>query len=360
MLEACFTLSRGAFRLDAALTARPGETLVLVGPSGSGKSTTLEALAGLVHPAAGHIRLDGRTLYDGQRKINVPAHRRPIGYVFQDGALFPHLTVFENVAFGLRASHVRRAQIGPRVWAALERVGATALAQRRPASLSGGEKQRVALARALVLKPRLFLLDEPLSSLDPASRRHLQTVLQELLAETTAVTLLVTHHPLEAVTLADQIAVYERGRIVQQGDRRALLLEPRSAYVAEFIGINLWRGKLVQSAGGLWELRTESGEVRISQGDDTLTGLEEVFASIDPREVTLYTAPPTASAQNVLYGPIQTMTSEGPRQDRIRVEIASRPPVVAEVTVQAAQSLGLRVGEPIYASFKASAVRVYH
>ena len=242
MLEFRLASRLGAFALQVEAHARARSVLVVVGESGSGKSTLLRLLAGLAHPVRGRIAVDGETWFDSDRGVCVPARERAVGLVTQDYALFPHLTVAQNVAFGLQAQGLPARAIAPRVGAALERLGVTALAARRPGQLSGGQQQRVALARALVLEPRLLLLDEPLSALDVQSRRAIRAELRRLLEGLQCVTVYVTHQPSEALVFGDTIAVLEAGKLSQSGTRDDLMRRPRSAFAAEFLGVNLLRG----------------------------------------------------------------------------------------------------------------------
>ena len=236
MLEVSLACRRGAFRLEAEFRVADRETLVLAGESGAGKSTLLHLLAGLLPPDRGRIALDDSPWFDAMSGICWPAHRRPVGLVAQDYALFPHLSARDNVAFGLRASGLRASEVEPRVTAALDRFGLSALAPRRPGELSGGQRQRVALARALILEPRLLLLDEPLSALDLRTRRVVRGELRRLLAEIPCITVMVTHSPAEALAMGGRVAVLEAGRIVGIGTPGELRLESRSDYVAEFLG----------------------------------------------------------------------------------------------------------------------------
>ena len=236
MLEVSLGFRRGAFNLEAEFRVAERETLVLAGESGAGKSTLLHLLAGLLHPDRGRISVDGAAWFDANTALHRPAHVRPVGYVAQDYALFPHLSARENVAFGLRALGLSAAEIASRVAAALEQFALTEFANRRSGELSGGQRQRVALARALILEPRLLLLDEPLSALDLRTRRTVRGELKRLLAETPCITVLVTHSPAEALALGGRVAVLEAGRIVGVGTPEQLLRDSPSEYVAEFFG----------------------------------------------------------------------------------------------------------------------------
>jgi molybdate transport system ATP-binding protein len=236
VLEVAVAKRLGEFELALELEVPERSMLVVVGESGSGKSTLLRLLAGLTRPDRGHIRLDGESWFDGASSHHVPAPDRSVGFVAQDYALFPHLTVAGNVAFGLHAQGTERSEVRERVRRSLDRLGIAELEQRRSHELSGGQKQRVALARALVLEPRLLLLDEPLSALDVRTRRTVRGELRRLLEELPCVTLFVTHSPSEALALGGRIAVLEGGHILEEGSPEELLQHPHSEYVAEFLG----------------------------------------------------------------------------------------------------------------------------
>lgn len=212
------------------LDVQQGEFLTLLGPSGCGKTTTLNMIAGFLQLDAGAIHLEGRPV------DALPPFRRDIGLVFQDYALFPHMTVAENVAFGLRMRRVSRAEISSRVTAALDLVKLTGLGDRRPLAMSGGQRQRVALARALVINPKVLLLDEPLSNLDLKLRESMRLEITEVQRRTGVTTILVTHDQGEALVMSDRIAVMNRGRIEQVADARTIYERPATRFVAEFIG----------------------------------------------------------------------------------------------------------------------------
>jgi molybdate transport system ATP-binding protein len=240
------------FALDVAWTAGDG-VVVLFGPSGAGKSLTLQCLAGLVRPDAGRIVVDGRTFFDGAAGVHLPPQARRLGYVFQGYALFPHLTVAENVAFGLRdrSRGERRARAAP----VLERLGLGGLADRYPRELSGGQQQRVALGRALAPDPEVLLLDEPLSALDAPLRRQLREDLGRLIREWGKTVVLVTHDLAEAYQLGDRLVVYEAGRVVQAAPKDELLLRPASETVARLTGMrNIVRGTVVKASADRIEI----------------------------------------------------------------------------------------------------------
>src|SRR5438067_6474649 len=261
MLIATLDTHLNTFHLDLSFFAEADKTTVLLGESGAGKSTVLRLLAGLLHPEHGHISLNGITYFDSEQHIVVPPQERPFGYVFQDYVLFPHLNVFENVAFGLRAQHLPQSTIRHRVGKALEQVHLAGLDQRRATQLSGGQQQRVAIARALALQPRLLLLDEPLSALDVQTRREVRQELRHILADVGITTVLVTHHYLEALLFGHSILVLDHGQVIQQGSQRDLLERPRSAYVAELVGMNFFHGRVLScEAKRLCTIRVENGE----------------------------------------------------------------------------------------------------
>ncbi len=216
-LDAHLVVDRGGFRLDLRLAAAPGEVVALLGPNGAGKTTALRALAGLTPLTAGQLCLEGRELEDPARRLRIPPEARPVGVVFQDYLLFPHLTALDNVAFGPRCHGVPKAEARAQAADILARMGLEAHAGAKPRRLSGGQAQRVALARALAVRPRLLLLDEPLAALDARTRLDVRAGLRRHLAEFEAVAVLVTHDPLDAMVLADRLVVIEDGRVVQDG-----------------------------------------------------------------------------------------------------------------------------------------------
>ena len=241
------------FTLDVAWTAGDG-VAVLFGPSGAGKTLTLHGLAGLLRPDAGRIVVDGRVLFDAAAGIDVPPQARRVGYVFQGYALFPHLTVADNVAFGLR--DLPRARRAEKTREVLERLGLAEFAGRRPRELSGGQRQRVALARALAIDPALLLLDEPLSALDAPLRRALRDELRAILHDWGTAAVLVTHDFTEAYRLGDRIVVYDAGRVVQSAPRAELLWQPASEAVARIMDIpNVLHGTVVKATPDRIQLR---------------------------------------------------------------------------------------------------------
>ncbi len=364
-----------AFQLSLSLAARYGETTVLLGESGAGKSTILRIVAGLLKPQKGYVALGDIVYFDSQRGIHVPPQERPFGYVFQDYVLFPHLTVFENVAFGLQAQRMTRSFVRQRVGEALEQVRLTGLDRRRPAQLSGGQQQRVAVARALALQPQLLLLDEPLSALDVQTRREVRQELRRILAEVNVTTILVTHTYLEALLFGQHILVLERGKVLQQGGQRDLLEHPRSAYIAELIGVNFFQGCItryespgvcaIQLCAGTQTLELVATLREHGQTENMPAIGEGVYVVVEPRGITLYPTHPDSSARNTFRGEIVQIVRVGSAsldQGVVRVSLqfaAAMPPLTAEVTEASASRLHLHEGATVYATFKATDARAY-
>ena len=339
-------LQLGSLALDVEMHAADGETVAVLGPNGAGKTTLLRALAGLVPIDRGRIEVDGTVLDDGGR-VFTPPERRPIGVVFQDYLLFPHLTVLENVAFGLRSRGTGRGPARAAARAALDRVDLAALAREKPRALSGGQAQRVALARALATEPRLLLLDEPLAALDQSARGAVRRELRSHLATFRGVRLLVTHDPLDAAALADRLVILERGAIVQCGTFADVSARPRSSYVAELVGVNLLHGT---ARGDAVDLDTGATLVVPDAG----TGA--ALAVIHPHSVALHRDRPTGSPRNVSEGHVQSIELLG---DRVRVRVGGAVPLVAEVTPAALAELGLVEGARVWTAVKATEITVY-
>lgn len=344
---------RGAFEVRAAFEAAAGQTVALLGPNGSGKSTLVSCVAGLLPPTEGTIALDGMVLDDASGGAHVPPEERPIGVVFQDLLLFPHLSATENVAFSLRARGVARSEAHARAASLLERLGVAARAQARPRDLSGGEAQRVALARALIAEPALLLLDEPLSALDVGARVRVRELVRDELARFRGVRIIVTHDPIEASTLADRLVLFEEGRVTQIGSPEEIRSAPRSRYAADLVGMNSFRGRLQPLEEGAGRLATDEGDV-VAPWPEGFEG-GDVIGLLRPADVTLSLEPPVGSARNVFRGQVTSIAVEG---ERARVRIATAPPLVAEVTLGSIERLGLRDGVSVWASFKAVEVQV--
>jgi molybdate transport system ATP-binding protein len=290
------------FRLAVELTVG-AETLALAGPSGAGKTTILRAVAGLVAPDDGRIGLGDWSWFDRASNVDLPAEERSVGLVFQEYALFPHMTVHANVAFGGKG----------RVDELLQRFGIAHLARTRPGQLSGGERQRVALARALARDPRVLLLDEPLSALYPHTRQIVRGELQDLLASLDRPALLVSHSFDDAVALAARVGVIANGRLRQLGTPAQLIAQPADAFVASFTGANLLPGVARRNAGGTHVLLEQGTEIRSTAA---LEG--RVAVAIHPWEIDARTTPPATGELNALAGPVVSVTPQGGRA-RVRI-----------------------------------------
>jgi molybdate transport system ATP-binding protein len=315
--------------LDVELeVARP---TTIIGPSGAGKSTLLRLVAGLLRPQSGLVECGEELWFDGRR--STPPERRRIGFVFQDYALFPNMTVHANVAYGACVP------VDP----LLERIGILHLAAARPRALSGGERQRVALARALARQPKLLLLDEPLSALDPNTRGRIGDQLRAVLDEAGVPALIVTHSYEEAVSLAERVVVLEEGRVTQRGRADDLLRAPQTAFIAQFAGLNYLEG----AAGGR-DVLLDSGE-RVHLAEPARG---RIAVLIPPWQITVTRGPHgDTSAQNHLTAPIADARAAG---SRVRLAVG---PLTAEITAESYERLGLGPGDTVTASFKSTAIR---
>ena len=312
--------------------------MALVGPSGAGKTSVLRAVAGLETPRRGTVACGGESWFDAKRRIDLPPERRSVGLVFQEYALFPHLTVAGNVAFGGRRAR-------PDL---LERLRIAHLAEARPGELSGGERQRVAVARALARSPKVLLLDEPMAALDPHTRGRVREELRELLRGLNLPTLVVTHDFEDASSLAERVGVLVDGRLRQLAPPAELVAEPADPFVASFAGGNVLHGTARPAADGLTEVQLEAGGVVYS----TDPGDGPVTVVVYPWEVALAREAPPDSALNHVAGPIRSVVSLG---NRSRVRVGA---LTAEVTHASAERLRLREGERVVASFKATGTRL--
>ncbi|MFD8881548.1 ABC transporter permease [Streptomyces erythrochromogenes] len=324
------------------LEAEPGTTIAVVGENGAGKTTLLRALLGLTPRAHADLRL-------GDADVTaLPPHKRQVAWVPQEGALFPHLNALANTAYGLRARGVPRADARREARAWLERLGVGHLAHRKPSQLSGGQAQRVALARALAARPRLLLLDEPLAALDQTTRAHVRHTLRTHLAGFGGVCLIVTHDPVEAVSLADRVLVLADGRALQDAPPAEVSRHPRSPWVARMLGRNAWPG--IASADGL--ALAAGGRLVVAEA---LPEGAEALAIIAPEAVSVHRDRPGGSPRNVWPGTVREITAVG---SRLRVLIASpeAPDLVAEITPDAAAELGLADGSAVWTSVKATEV----
>ncbi len=342
LAQVVVTLTDG-FRLDVAIEIPAGQTHALLGPNGAGKTTLVRALAGLQPLTDGLIRLGDAIWDEPAIGAFVPTELRRVGVVFQDYLLFPHLTVEQNIAFGLHG--LPTAEREARVAAQLSASGLVGLAHRRPAELSGGEAQRVALARALITEPQLLIMDEPMAALDVSTRGTMRRHLDDQLGGLDAIPrLLITHEPTEAFLLADRIHVLESGQITATGTPDDIRNRPRTPYAADLAGWNLLRGT------------AQAGIVTVDQHQlvvaDTHTE-GPVLARVHPRAVALYPDRPTGSPRNTWQTTISRVEDLG---ERIRVQLGSPLPVTAEVTPGSVRELGLEAGRTVWASIKATEI----
>ncbi len=347
-LRADVQLRRGALDLSVDIEVRPGEVLALLGPNGAGKSTLLRCLAGLAAVDAGRITIDSKAVDDPAVAAFVEPEDRSVGFVFQNYVLFEHMTIAENVAFGLRASGTPKAQALATAHDWLKRVGLAELAAARPEALSGGQAQRVALVRALATSPRVLLLDEPLAALDVGTRAVVRRDLRRHLESFEGMAILVTHDPVDAYALADRVAILDAGRIVQVGTLAEVTARPRSRYVADLVGVNLVSGNVSEGV-----LATSSGArvvIADAPGGPSL-------AIIRPHSISLVRDHPEgSSARNVWAGTVAEIDRLG---ERARVSIDGLLPLTAEITVAALEAMQLRSGDDLFATVKATDIEVY-
>jgi molybdate transport system ATP-binding protein len=338
------------FGLELELAVEPGRCSALVGPSGAGKTTALRIVAGLREPRAGRVAVGDRVWSDVEAGVSLEPEDRACGYLFQDYALFPHLSAWRNVAFGMSGP---RGDRRPRALDLLRRFGIEGLAYASPEAMSGGERQRVALARALATEPAVLLLDEPLSALDARTRAQSSRELAAALQVAGVPVLMVTHDFHEAALFADEICVMDRGRTVQRGTAAELSSRPASGFVADFAGAAVLSGTAGPGQGEETLVELEGGgRVRST---DSAEG--PVSVSVFPWEVTLEppTSEPRGSARNRVEVEVTSVTEVGAR---VRVGLASPQPLVAEVTAESVRELGLKPGAKVSAVWKATATRL--
>ena len=308
-------------RVSVDFEAERGDVIAVIGPNGAGKSSLIKAIAGLVD-AEGDVRLHGLPL------LKCPTRDRAVGMVFQNQLLFPHLDARHNVAFGPRARGMRKGEALRRSDEWLTRLGVGDLAHRKPGELSGGQAQRVAIARALITDPHLLLLDEPMSGLDVGVATSLRIELAQHLADFAGITLLITHDPLDALTIANRVLVLDKGKMVQFGTPAEITQRPVTDHVARLVGLNVLR---------------DGAELR----------------AFDPTSVTVDLVEPSGSARNRWYGSIAVVTPHGAAM-RLVVRVSDGgPELLADVTPSAATELGLAVGRAVWVSVKQTSVRSY-
>ena len=349
------TYASGAtVRLAHEQPAEGFSVTALYGPSGCGKTTALRCLAGLERPESGAIRWGGQTWFDSSRRIFLPPQRRGVGLMFQDYALFPHLSVEKNIAYGL--SGTGKPERRRRVAHLLELMRLEGMGGRLPRHLSGGEQQRVALARVLAPRPRLVLLDEPLSALDGPTRTALRRELRRLLEQFNTPVVLVTHDHTEALALADHVLVMGRGGVLQSGPIDEVFSRPAGPEVARMVGIEvIVPGRVLRVAEGMATVEVGRAHV-VAPAEGAIEGHVNVYVCIRPEDVVLQRGPvPPSSVRNHLGGRIVSVRPDGPL---VRVQVDCGFELLATITRTASDELGLQEGQAIIASIKAAAIHL--
>ncbi|TFC76757.1 ATP-binding cassette domain-containing protein [Cryobacterium sp. TMS1-20-1] len=391
-------LTRDSFTLDLKLALAPGEVLALLGPNGSGKSTVLELLAGLATPDSGTVTIDGAVLTAPGRFI--APEKRAIGLLGQEPLLFPHLSARNNIAFALRVgeAHLNAAEARKQADRWLDRVGLHSLGESKPGALSGGQQQRVALARALAAGPRVLLLDEPMAALDAETAPLMRQLIREQLADTGTSAIIVTHDIVDAVVLADRVAVLHDGALIDEGTTAAVLAAPRNPFVAALAGVNLvvgtvQNGAIVAPDGRIFSVRptdaaglsstvpsvtprasaavpvsTSTVEASSAEAPASATPIADALANTSdqnapaaavfrPASVVVQTEQPRhASPRNVWSARV---TGIEPGSGGVRLRTSGDPEVIAELTPAAVADLGLQVGSTVWLSVKATEVSAY-
>ncbi len=347
-LRADVRLTRGLLDLGIELSAQPGQIVAVLGPNGSGKTTLLHALAGLIRLQHGQIHVAGSLWDSPAENVWMAPEQRRTGLVLADHMLFPHLSVIDNVGFGPRSRGVPKADARARARVELDALGLGDRSDVRPLELSSGQAQRVALARALATDPAVLLLDEPLSALDPTTRAQTRADLGVRLRAFSGITILVTHDPLDALSLADRLVFIAAGRLVQQGTPQEVIARPRDPYVARVVGLNFLRGQ-----------RISDQQVDVA---GTIVVVPEVPAggpvcvTIPPSAVALYLTRPEGSPRNTWPVTVSDIQLAG---QTARVSLAGPFALAAEVTTTSVADLRLGVGQALWATVKATEVRVY-
>ncbi len=349
-LYADVRVRRGAFDLSLDLTVEPGEVVALLGPNGAGKTTALRAIAGLLPLGAGRVAL-GNEVWDEPPRVFRTADRRPIGVVFQDYLLFDHLSALENVAFGLRARGVDKHAARAEALRWLDAVGLASYARSRPRALSGGQAQRVALVRALATSPGVLLLDEPLAALDASTTLHVRAELGQHLSRYEGRTLLVTHDLLDAMVLADRLVIVENGRVVQEGRPTDIARRPRTEYVAQLVGLNLYRG----TASGTTVQLADGGSITLAE-----PASGPVHVAFPPTAISLYVEPLSGSPRNT-WPAVVTGIEQHAHTVRVRLDATPTGPstLLADITPAAVADLHLSPGQRLHATLKATEIHTY-
>ena len=333
------------FLKNVSLDINDGEYFMILGPTGAGKTILLETMAGIYRPDKGRVFLNGRDI------TSTPPRCRNIGMVYQDYTLFPHLTVAENISFGLRSRKVSKEEAGHKVDELANLLGVSHLLHRYPGTLSGGEQQRVAIARALIMEPEVLLLDEPLSALDTETKGRLREELRRIHSLTQTTMIHVTHSFEEAFLLGNQIAIMNVGEIVQVGEPGEVFRKPSSKFVADFLGVgNLFHGKSVVENGTAY-IDIDGGRIV-----SALPRSGDVYASIRPEDILISLKPIESSARNSFEGKIENILDEG---TIIRITVNAGIPFIVAITRRSFDDMELKSGMTVYLTFKATAVHVF-
>lgn len=350
-LQADVRLTRGLLDLGIELSAQSGQIMAVLGPNGSGKTTLLHALAGLIRLQQGQIRVTGALWDSPAENVWMAPERRRTGLVVADHLLFPHLSVIDNVSFGPRSRGVPKADARERAGVELDALGLGDRLEVRPHELSSGQAQRVALARALATDPVLLLLDEPLSALDPTTRAQTRADLGVRLRGFSGITILVTHDPLDALSLADRLVFIDAGSLVQEGTPQEVIARPRDAYVAQVVGLNFLRGQRIS------DQQVDVGGITVvAPGVPTGGSGGSVCVTIPPSAVALYRTRPDGSPRNTWPVTVSDIQLIG---QTARVSLVGPFALAAEVTAAAVADLRLGVGQELWATVKATEIRVY-
>ncbi|AGF96998.1 ATP-binding cassette domain-containing protein [Methanosarcina mazei] len=341
-------LDVGDFELSGiGLKAEKGDYLALIGPTGSGKSLLLETIIGFYGPEKGRIILEGKDI------TNFPPDMRQISIVYQDHVLFPHMDIFENIAYALRKKLRDKKQIEAEVKQIAGVLGIGELLHRKPATLSGGEKQRAAIARSLVVRPKLLLLDEPFSALDARTKEKLREMLKKAINEYSTTVLHVTHDFEDVWALANRVVVIRKGEVMQAGDPESVFKRPSPDFVAEFLGTNVLKGCVKALEGKLTVVEAEG--MKIYSSDPAEPG-EGVTVSIRPEEIILAREALESSARNTVQGRVSGVFK---KEHLVVVEVEiGNAEIKAVITPTSCEMLGLEPGREIYAVFKASNARI--
>jgi molybdate/tungstate transport system ATP-binding protein len=333
------------FSLDnLSLKIESGEYFIILGPTGAGKTLFLEMIAGFYSPDSGRILIDGKEV------THLPPEKHDLVFVYQDYSLFPHMTVKKNIEFGMRMKKIKSQE---KLLEAAKDLGITHLLDRYPLSLSGGEKQRVALARALVTDPKILLLDEPLSALDPRTQESARELLLALHKNRKLTVLHITHDQTEARMMADKIAIVMDGKLIQVGTPEEIFEKPTDARVASFVGFeNILKGRVISVDRGLLEIKT--GDLIIEASGDIGVG-NQVYALLRPENIALSKTSAQSSIRNSLQGKVSEVSILGAL---VRVKVDCGVTFNALITRQSAEEMGIFPGVPVYAQFKASSVHV--